>query len=103
MTCGRGVRSAPPAERSRQIAITTRARMAIETGSYAPHIDIINDVFSPTAKQLETAMQIVTGYEKVRVEGRSAFVLESGTWVTLHQYRQAQELLAKYSPLAQDS
>ena len=77
--------------------------MAIETGSYAPHIDIINAVFSPTAKQLKTAMQIVTGYEKVRVEGRAAFVLEGGTWVTRHKYRQAQELLSKYASLAQDS
>ena len=77
--------------------------MAIETGSYAPHIDIINDVFSPTAKQRVTARQIVTGYEQVRAEGRAAFVLEGSTRVTLHQYRQAQELLAKYLPLAQDS
>lgn len=69
---------------------------------YAPHIDTINDVFSPTTGQLETAKQIVTGYEKVRAEGRAAFVLEGGTWVTLHQYRQARELLAKF-PLAQDS
>lgn len=60
-------------------------------------------MFSPTAKQIETAKQIVAGYEQVRAEGRAAFVLEGGTWVTLQQYRQAQELLAKYSSLAQDS
>lgn len=64
---------------------------------YAPHIDTINEVLSPTAKQIETAGQIIAGYEKVANEGRAAFVMENGAWVTLHQYRQAKALLAHYA------
>jgi citrate lyase beta subunit len=63
---------------------------------YAPHIDVINEIFSPTSNQIETAKQIVVGYEKVRQEGRAAFVLDTGAWVTLHQYRQAKELLSRF-------
>ena len=68
---------------------------------YAPHVEIINEVFSPTEKQIERARKVVEGYEKVRAEGRAAFVLDDGTWVTLHQYRQAKELLMQAEELNQ--
>jgi citrate lyase beta subunit len=64
---------------------------------YAPHIGAINEVFSPAPGQLDTAREIVSEYEEVRQTGRAAFVRSDGAWVTLHQYRQAKELLARYS------
>ena len=49
---------------------------------YAPHIDTINAVFSPTSPEIEAARQIVIDYEKVKQEGRAAFVKGDGSWVT---------------------
>ena len=64
---------------------------------YAPHIDVINDVLSPTGAQIENARNIVLNYEKNQRDGRAAFVQDNGIWVTLHQYRQAKALLAQFS------
>lgn len=64
---------------------------------YAPHVDIINGVFSPGEKALAEAREIVAGYERARQEGRAAYVRENGAWVTLHQYREARKLLDLYS------
>ena len=63
---------------------------------YAPHIDTINTVFSPTLPEIENARQIVLDYEQVKKQGRAAFVKADGSWVTVHQYKQAQDLLALY-------
>jgi len=63
---------------------------------YAPHIDTINAVFSPTAAEIEGARQVVQNYEIVKQQGRAAYVKEDGSWVTVHQYKQAQDLLAIY-------
>jgi citrate lyase subunit beta/citryl-CoA lyase len=63
---------------------------------YAPHIDTINEVFSPTSGQIEDAKRIIVDYEKVKQAGRAAYVKGDGTWVTVHQYRQAQDLISIY-------
>jgi citrate lyase subunit beta/citryl-CoA lyase len=63
---------------------------------YAPHIDLINTAFSPSDEKLAEAREIVVGYEKVRDEGRAAFVRDNGAWVTLHQYREAKALLEAF-------
>ena len=65
---------------------------------YAPHIDTINAVFSPTAAELQEAREIVVTYKKVQDQGRAAYVQENGKWVTVHQYRQAQEILERFGP-----
>ena len=63
---------------------------------YAPHIDTINAVFSPTPHEIESARQILVDYEKVKQEGRAAYVKGDGTWVTVHQYEQAKGLISLY-------
>jgi citrate lyase subunit beta/citryl-CoA lyase len=63
---------------------------------YAPHTDTINSVFSPTLPELESAKEIVREYEKVQKTGRAAYVKADGTWVTLHQYEQAQDMISMY-------
>jgi citrate lyase subunit beta/citryl-CoA lyase len=63
---------------------------------YAPHVDIINELFSPTSQQLAQAQETVHRYDAMQAEGRAAFVLDNGEWVTLHQYRMAKDLLARY-------
>jgi citrate lyase subunit beta/citryl-CoA lyase len=78
--------------------IESSRRMGFQASStfYAPHVDAINSVFSPTHRELAEAREIVEEYEKVKEEGRAAYVRPDGKWVTVHQYRQAQELLARF-------
>jgi citrate lyase beta subunit len=78
--------------------IESSRRMGFQASStfYAPHIDAINSVFSPSALELAEASDIVAEYEIVRKEGRAAYVRRDGKWITVHQYRQAKELLAKF-------
>lgn len=63
---------------------------------YAPHVDGINSVFSPTSHELTEAREIVDEYTAVMREGRAAYVRPNGRWVTVHQFRQAQNLLAQF-------
>jgi citrate lyase subunit beta/citryl-CoA lyase len=63
---------------------------------YAPHVDIINAVFSPSEKELAEAREVVTEYEKVKNQGRAAYVRPDGKWITVHQFRQASETLARF-------
>jgi citrate lyase subunit beta/citryl-CoA lyase len=78
--------------------IESSRRMGFQASStfYAPHIDAINAVFSPSSAELAEAAEIVEEYEKVVKEGRAAYVRRDGKWITVHQYRQAQELIEKF-------
>lgn len=73
-------------------------RMGFQASStfYAPHIDTINAVFSPGEKELAEAREIVVEYEKIKKQGRAAYVRQDGKWITVHQFRQATELLAQF-------
>lgn len=66
---------------------------------YAPHIDAINAAFTPTDASMAEAREIVKTYEQVRSEGRAAYVRDDGRWITLHQYRLALELVARFGLL----
>lgn len=69
------------------------------TGSstfYAPHIDTINELFSPTPKQLAEAREVLVEYEKVKKAGRAAYVRPDGRWITVHQFRQAVDLVERF-------
>jgi citrate lyase beta subunit len=85
------------ADASRRYIESSR-RMGFQASStfYLPHVDIINAVFSPGESELAEAREIVVEYEKVKREGRAAFVRPDGKWITVHQYRQAQEMLARF-------
>ena len=63
---------------------------------YAPNVDTINAVFSPTSGEIENARQVIVDYEKVQQTGRAAYVKNDGTWITVHQYRQAQDIVSLY-------
>lgn len=78
--------------------IESSRRMGFQASStfYAPHVDAINAVFSPSDQELAEAREIVGEYEKVKRGGRAAYVRPDGKWVTVHQYRQAQALLARF-------
>lgn len=63
---------------------------------YAPHVDLINAVFTPTDAELAAAREIVKRYEQVRAEGRAAYVREDGKWITVHQYRIALDAVERF-------
>ena len=75
--------------------IQTSKRLGFDSCStfYAPHVDAINAAFQPGDSVLADARDIVVNYERVRDEGRAAYVRDNGAWVTLHQYREAKKLV----------
>lgn len=78
--------------------VESSRRMGFQASStfYAPHVDAINAVFSPGEKQLAEAREIVAEYEKVKKTGRAAYVRPDGRWITVHQFRQAVEMLEQF-------
>jgi citrate lyase beta subunit len=62
---------------------------------YPPHVDIINDVFSPSPEEVGHARSIVDVFEQVLCEGHPAALMESGQTILVHDYEKAKHLLAK--------
>ena len=79
--------------------IQTSKRLGFDSCSTfdAPHVDAINAAFQPGDSVLADARDIVVNYERVRDEGRAAYVRDNGAWVTLHQYREAKKLVDTYA------
>lgn len=67
---------------------------------YPPHVPVVNDVRTPSEEKIEQARQLVREYEAAREEGKNAVTLESGAWVTVHQYQGALEMLERVESLA---
>ena len=67
---------------------------------YPPHVDIINEVFSPSDDEVARARQIVEVYEEARAAGNPAVQLADGTAVLVHQYKDAQHLLQRAAAFA---
>jgi citrate lyase beta subunit len=59
-------------EQSRRLGFTTMSTF------YPPHVDIINDVFSPSPEEVGHARSIVDVFEQVLCEGHPAALMESG-------------------------
>jgi citrate lyase subunit beta/citryl-CoA lyase len=78
--------------------IETSKRMGFTSCStfYGPHVDAINAAFTPTDEELAAARDIVRRYEQVRAEGRAAYVREDGKWITVHQFRIAQDVVTRF-------
>ncbi|MBL4919230.1 HpcH/HpaI aldolase/citrate lyase family protein [Szabonella alba] len=76
--------------------IQTSKRLGFDSCStfYAPHVPAINAAFTPAPDRVADAREIVAGYEAALADKRAAFVRGNGQWVTLHQYRQAQAVVA---------
>lgn len=67
---------------------------------YPPQVPIINDVFSPSEEQIAGAREIVEVYEAARAAGNPAVQLPNGKAVLVHQYKDAQNVLARAAALA---
>jgi citrate lyase beta subunit len=76
-------------EQSRRLGFTTMSTF------YPPHVDIINDVFSPGPEELDKARSVVDVFEQVLRDGRPAALTETGETILVHDYEKARHLLAK--------
>jgi len=84
-----------PALSRRYFESSKRLGFQASSTFYAPHVDGINEVFSPSGRELADVREILLEYEKVKRQGRAAYVRPDGKWITVHQFRQAQDLIAK--------
>lgn len=62
---------------------------------YPPHVEIINDVFSPAADERSDAQRIVTTYEAALERGDPAVLSDAGELLLVHDYHKAQRLLRR--------
>jgi citrate lyase beta subunit len=62
---------------------------------YPPHVEILNDVFSPKPAEIAEATEVVEAYEAAVAEGKPAVQLPNGEALLVHQYKEAQKLLAR--------
>lgn len=83
------------AEIRRRVEDSRRMGFTTMTTFYPPHVDIINDVFSPGEEEIAAAQAIVATYESALSEGKAAALTEAGTPVLVHEYEKALALLAR--------
>jgi citrate lyase beta subunit len=83
------------AEIRRRVEESHRLGFTTMTTFYPPHVDVINDVFTPGADQIAAARDTVVSYENVLASGRAAALSDTGTPILVHEYDKARALLAK--------
>jgi citrate lyase beta subunit len=62
---------------------------------YPPHVEILNDVFSPSPEEVAEATEVVEAYEEAVAQGKPAVQLPNGEALLVHQYKEAQKLLTR--------
>jgi citrate lyase beta subunit len=62
---------------------------------YPPHVEIINEVFTPSEREVSAARELVETYEDVLAAGRPAALTSRGETILVHDYEKALGLLAK--------
>ena len=62
---------------------------------YPPHVDLINDIYTPSEQDVASAMNIIAIYEQAQAEGKPAVQTAEGVAILAHQYKGAQHLLAR--------
>jgi citrate lyase beta subunit len=78
-------------------AVMTHDRRLGFAGSatfYPPHLDVINQIFTPSAEERTAAERVVAAYEHALAEG-SAAVQQDGQAVILQDYKRALQTLGK--------
>lgn len=66
---------------------------------YAPHVEVINEVFTPDREQVETATTLVQIFEEARGRGEDRAIID-GSLVELPTYMSAKRLLERAAQLA---
>jgi len=62
---------------------------------YPPHVALINEVFSPSAAEVESANEVIGIYEEAVESGLNAVALESGRTILVHDYQKALGIRAR--------
>jgi citrate lyase beta subunit len=62
---------------------------------YPPHVDLINEVFSPSPEEIAEAREIVSLFDEAIAAGQPAVQLANGKAVLKHQYREAIDVLRR--------
>src|SRR5690606_6443226 len=60
-----------------------------------PHVDVINEVFTPSESAVAHARRVVELYEQAVAAGRPAVQLDSGEALLTHQYQEAKRVLVR--------
>ncbi|MEV4902159.1 aldolase/citrate lyase family protein [Citricoccus sp. NPDC055426] len=63
---------------------------------YPPHLEIIDDAFTPSTGQVEKARESVEVYESAAAQGRAQAYLADGELVLAFDYEQSKEVLRKH-------
>jgi citrate lyase beta subunit len=73
-------------------AFRVRAEEFLRTGAtgmiaiYPPHVDVINDVFTPTVDEIEQAREVITAFDAAVTAGDPAVQLANGKALLIHDY-----------------
>jgi citrate lyase beta subunit len=67
----------------RQLGFTTGVTF------YPPHVEIINELFSPNKIEIDEAEEVITAYEAAMAAGNPAVTLEGGRVLLVHDYEKA--------------
>jgi len=62
---------------------------------YPPHVPIINAAFTPSDAEIAAATELISAYEAAVADGNPAVQLPDGSAVLVHQYKAAQDVLAR--------
>lgn len=62
---------------------------------YPPHVDIINDIYTPSAEQIADANEVVALYEAAVAAGNPAVQRPNGEAILAHQYKESLHTLAR--------
>lgn len=72
-----------------------RSRLLGFTGMqtfYPPHVPIVNEALTPQAAEVAWCKRVVEAYEEAKARGEGAVTVD-GKWVTIHQFKGAQQAL----------
>jgi citrate lyase beta subunit len=80
-------------EVSRRFGYTTAATF------YPPHVEVINEVFSPSKADVDAADEVIGVYEAAVAAGDPAVTLESGRTILVHDYEKARKVRARFDAI----
>ncbi|GAA2403824.1 CoA ester lyase [Actinomadura vinacea] len=78
-----------------RVRASRRMGFTAMTTFYPPHVDIINDEFTPGEEERRAARECVAAYEEVLAGNRAAALSPDGEPILVHDYEKARSLLAR--------
>lgn len=65
---------------------------------YPPHVDVINDIFTPNDETIAEADAVVEAFEEAAAAGNPAVQLPDGRALLIHDYKKAKGILSRARP-----